>query len=196
MELARLPYISREDLPEEKRHIYDRIADSFRRVEAHSGVPLGMQAIFNSPDAAEAMATVADYLRIRSSLDPVIREIAILSTARERNSQYEWAHHEPIARNVGVREEVIESIRTGRAPMGLPAKEGVFAQAAKELAGKGSMTERTFQAILHLLGPQQTVDLVLLIGFYTMVSGTLSALGVELEEGLEPGLPVDGGDAG
>ncbi len=115
----------------------------------------------------------------------MVRETAILAVAHELESQYEWAHHEPIARRVGVRDEVIESIRSGMAPMGLPAKEGVFAQASKELAGKGTMTERTFQAILHLLGPQQTVDLVVLIGYYSMLAGALSALDVELEPELE-----------
>ena len=72
--------------------------------------------------------------------------------------------------------------------MGLPAKEGVFAQAAKELVGKGTLTDRTFQAVLHLLGPQQTVDLIGLVGYYAMLGGALNALGIELEPGLESGL--------
>ena len=76
--------------------------------------------------------------------------------------------------------------------MGLPAKEGVFVQAAKELARKGTISERTFEAILHLLGPQQTVDLVVLIGYYAMLAGALSALGVELEPGMESTLRPDG----
>ena len=53
---------------------------------------------------------------------------------------------------MGVRDAVIEAIRSGRAPMGLPPKEGVFAQAGKELAQNGALTERTFQAVEHLLG--------------------------------------------
>ena len=185
--MARLPYVSRNDLPRDKQHVYDRIVDTRASVESGRGMPRSFQALLNSPDAAEVVAALGEYLRFESPLDPVVREIAIISVAHELKSQYEWAHHEPIARQVGVRDEVIESIKSGRAPMGLPAKEGVFAQAAKELAGKGTLTERTFQAILHLLGPQQTVDLVVLIGYYAMLAGALNALGVELEPGLEPG---------
>ena len=178
--MARLPYISRDDLPQDKRDIYDRIVET--RASTESGrMPHSFQALLNSPDAADVVAALGEYLRFKSPLDPVVRETAILAVAHELNSQYEWAHHEPIARRVGVRDEVIESIRIGRAPMGLPAKEGVFAQAAKELAGTGTMTERTLQAVLHLLGPQQTVDLIVLIGYYSMLSGALKALGVELE---------------
>ena len=73
--------------------------------------------------------------------------------------------------------------------MGLPSKEGVYTQAAKELVTDGELTERTFQAVLHLLGPKGTVDLVVLIGYYAMLGRTLAALGVELEEHLSPGLP-------
>lgn len=190
--MARLPYVSREDLPADKRPIYDHIAETRGSVEPLTPVPHSFRVLLHSPEAAEAVARLGEYLRFNSALDPMVREIAILGTARELNSQYEWSHHEPVARQVGVRDQVIESIRTGRAPMGLPAKEGVFAQAAKELVGRGTLTDRTFQAVLHLLGPQQTVDLIVLIGYYAMLGGALEALGVELESGVEPGLPESG----
>ena len=61
--------------------------------------------------------------------------------------------------SVGVRPQVIEAIRSGRAPMGLPPKEGVFAQAGKEFVRNGALSERTFQAIEHLLGPEGAVEL-------------------------------------
>ena len=72
--------------------------------------------------------------------------------------------------------------------MGLPAKEGVFTQAARELVRDGTLTDRTFQAILHLLGPSQTVDLVVLVGYYALLHRVIGALGVELEEGQQDGL--------
>lgn len=175
--MARVPYVTREDLASDKQPIYDRIAGS-RGAVVHV-----FQALLNSPDATEVVAALGEYLRYRSPLDPVIRETAILSAARELNNHYEWTQHEPVAREVGVRDQVIEAIRSGRAPMGIPAKEGVFAQAAKELVRDGTLTERTFQAVEHLLGPRQTVDLIVLIGYYSMLGRLISALGVELEEG-------------
>ena len=181
--MARVPYVSRDDLPPDKQDIYDRIA------ETRGSAGNVFRALLNSPDAARAAAGVGEYVRFHCPLDPAVRETAILSVAQELGSQYEWAHHEPIARRVGVRDEVIESIRAGRAPMGLPAKEGVFAQAAKELTRQGTLTDRTFQAIEHLLGRQQTVDLIVLIGYYGMLARVIAALGVELDEDLEAGLP-------
>ncbi len=181
--MPRVPYKSRAELSAEGQAVYDRIAAT-RGAVGHV-----FQALLNSPGAAGALAGLGEYLRYSSPLDPAVRETAILSAAREMGNQYEWAHHEPVARRVGVRDEVIESIRAGRAPMGLPAKEGVFAQAAKELVRTGTLTERTFQAVLHLLGPHNTVELVVLVGYYSMVGRAIAALGVGLEEGMEPGLP-------
>ena len=186
--MARVQYVEREQLNEDDRRIFDRIAETRGGIEPDTPMPNSFRALMNSPKAAEAVGQLGEYLRLNTSLDPTVREIAIISVARHTNSDYEWAHHEPIARQVGVRPEVIESVRTGRAPMGLPAKEGVFAQAAKELVVNGDLTERTFQAIEHLLGPQGAVDFVVLVGYYAMLSVALRALGIEMEDHLESDL--------
>ena len=182
--MARLPYVSRDMLNDDAATIYDRIAETRGSVEPDTPMPNSFRALLNNPDAAAAVGQLGEYLRFNSSLDPVVREIAILAVAKQTDSQYEWFHHEPVARAVGVRPAVIEAIRSGRAPMGLPAKEGVFAQAAKELVNNGDLTDRTFQAVEHLLGPAGVVDLVVLVGYYTMLATALRALGVEVEEEL------------
>ena len=182
--MTRLPYVSREDVPPDKRPIYDRIAESRGRVYNV------FQVLLNSPDAAEALSGLGEYLRYRSPLDPVTREVAILSTASELDSEYEWAQHESVAREVGVQDEVIESIRRGGAPTGLHAREGIIAQAARELVRTATLCENTFLAIKDLLGQQQTVDLIVLVGYYSMLARVIAALDVELDEGLEAVLVV------
>ena len=186
--MARVGYVERDRLNDEGRRIYDHIAEVRGSIEPSAPMPNSFRVLMNSPKAAEAVGQLGEYLRLHTSLDPVVREIAIISVARHTNSDYEWAHHEPIAREVGVRPQVIESIRTGRAPMGLPAKEGVFAQAAKELVMNGDLADRTFQAVEHLLGPQAVVEFVTLVGYYAMLSVALRALRIELDDGLESDL--------
>ena len=178
--MAKLPLVTREQLPSEALPVYDRIG-------ATRGSVLNVfRSLLNSPKAADAVAPLGEYLRYHSSIDPAARETAILSVARETGTKYEWAQHESEARRAGVSEAVIESIRSGRGPMGIPAKEGVFVQAARELVRDGTMTDRTFQAIEHLLGPEQTIDLIVLVGYYSLLGMVLKTLDVELDEGLEP----------
>ncbi len=181
--MAKVPLVTREDIAADKRHVYDGIAGT------RGSVLNVFRTLLNSVDAAEAVGNLGAYIRYRSPLDPVIRETAILATARENNTAYEWAHHEQIARDAGVRDEVIEAIRSGRAPMGLPPKEGVFAQAARELVRNGSLGDATFQAVEHLLGPAQTIDLIVLVGYYSMLSKVLLSMNVELDEGATADLP-------
>lgn len=187
--MPRLPYLSRDEVPPEFREEYDHIQRTRASVEPLDEMPRTYRLLFHSPRLAVLVARLGEYFRFQSALDPVVRETAILATAREVGSQYEWTHHEHVARRVGVRQEVIEAIRSGRAPMGLPPKEGVFAQVAKEMVRDGGLSSRTFQAVLHLLGPEQTVDLLALVGFYAMLASVFSAMGLELEEDLEPLLP-------
>ena len=180
--MPKFPYVNRDDLMADSQPIYDEIAGS------RGSVGHVFQALLTSPEAAEVVSAVGEYIRYRSPLNPIIREIAILSTARENNNDYEWSTHVTIARDVGVREEVIDAIRSGEAPSGLHAKEGVFVEAARELLRDGHLNDSTFQAIEHLLGPLQTVDLIVLVGYYALLSRVISTLGVELDEGIQSDL--------
>jgi hypothetical protein len=74
--------------------------------------------------------------------------------------------------------------------MGIPAKEGVFAQAARELVHDSRLTDRTYQAVEHLLSPMQLIDLILVVGYYSMLAKVLKTLDVELDEGIER-IPLD-----
>ncbi len=164
----------------DKLGVYDRIAST------RGSVQNVFAALLNSPEAAEAVTSVGEYLRYKCPLDPAIRETTILAAAREMGNRYEWAQHEPVAREVGVRDEVIEAVRTGKAPMGLPAKEGVFAQGARELTRDGALSQETFEAIEHLLGTKQTVDFVVLVGYYGMVARIISTFQVDFDDWLDP----------
>jgi 4-carboxymuconolactone decarboxylase len=176
--MAKVPLKSREDLSEAGQQVFDKIAGT-------RGRALNVfRALLNSPDAARVVAGVGEYIRYNSALDPAVRETAILATARELGAEYEWAHHEPAAREAGVRDEVIESIRSGSAPMGLPPKEGVFVQVAKELIRGTALSDRTHQAVEHLLGPAGTVELIVIVGYYSMMARVIASLDIELDEGV------------
>ena len=176
--MARVPYVKREDLSDEQKPIFDRIAKTRGSVQNVFG------ALMNSPEAAEVVTSVGEYIRYKSKLDPAIRETAILTTAKELNNSYEWAQHEPVALEVGVRDEVIDAILSGKGPMGLPAKEGIFIQAAKELVRDATLNKKTFQALDHLLGVELTIDFLVTVGYYSMVARVISALEVDFDDWL------------
>ena len=162
--MAKLPYVTRDDLPEDRRGVYDRIR------ETRGEVDNVFRLLLNNPDAAEVITAVGEYVRYRSPLPGNVRELAILSVAREMNCEYEWAQHAPIARREGVSEHTLDAIRSGRAPMGVPAKDGVYVQGVKELLRDGALSDATYSAIEHLLGPSGMLDYLALVGYYSMLA--------------------------
>ena len=176
--MARVPYVKRDDLSEPQRSIFDQISKTRGRV---SNV---FAAFLNNPDAAEVVTAVGEYVRYKSNLNPAIRETAILTTAKELQNAYEWAQHEPIAREVGVRDQVIDSILSGKGPMGLPAKEGIFIQGTMELVRNSTVTTRTYQALDHLLGTQLTIDFIVTVGYYSMLAKIISSLDIDIDDGI------------
>ena len=67
--MAKLPYVTRDDLPEDKRHVYDRIA------ETRGSVDHIFRLLLNSPDAAEVATSVGGVhpVQVRRSNRPFAR---------------------------------------------------------------------------------------------------------------------------
>ena len=182
--MARVPYVTREELPPSQQEFYDRIVQSRGESLAKSKV---FSLFLNSPDVAGRVADVGEYVRVSPENDPAAHETTIITVAQELGCQYMFTHHVPSARRAGVRDLVIEGIRDGTTK-GMIPKESVFVNYARQVL-RGRVTDATFAAIEHLIGRQGAVDLTFLIGYFGILAHTMMALGIELEEDLEPLLP-------
>ena len=76
----------------------DLIASSKKTAAGLRG-PSGIY--LHSPQLAHYQGELFHYLTFESGLSSQIRELAILVTAREMDSNFEWAAHEPFALKVG-----------------------------------------------------------------------------------------------
>src|SRR5262249_17417660 len=95
----RLPLLKREDLDESGKQAYDRATRPGATIAGLQG-PAGVQLY--TPKIVDHMVAINRYLRFEAGLTPRVREIAILTTAREMDSQFEWVAHEPEALKEGV----------------------------------------------------------------------------------------------
>ncbi len=185
--MARVPYLSRDDLAPDKRDLNDEIAGP----RGHVARPF--EAMLISPDVAASVAVVGEQLRyVSASISAEVREIVTLTTARRLRCQYLWTHHWASAAEAGVREEVRAAIRDESPTNRLQPREGVFVQFARELLGDARIRDTTYSAVEHLLGQAGAADLVLTIGYYALLCHAINGLGVELEEGVAPLLPEAG----
>jgi len=112
----RLPLPKREDLDEAGKRVYDTVADPKGGTIVGLRGPGGIQLY--SPQYAEHARPLNRFLRYQSGLGERVRELAILVTAREFNSRFEWAAHEPEALRAGVAAAIIDVIKHRRTRRG------------------------------------------------------------------------------
>ena len=186
---ARLPTLSRESLDAEDQRAFDIIVNPDSRYATGLRGPIGMWMY--SPRMAEHMFPASTYLRYGADggRDQRLTELAILTTARELDSQYEWTAHEPLARNAGLEEEIIELLRFGR-PLsdagslpGLGELERTIIRVARELINEPKVSAETFVAAQTLFGNEGVMDLTGLVGYYTFVSYTLKTFDLQRTPG-------------
>ena len=180
----RTPMITKEDLPEDKRHVWDQIAGS------RGGVRGPFQVLLNSPEVASRATHLGTYLRYEGVLDGAIRELAIVSTAREFDAQVEWAAHTPLALKEGATQAAIDAVRDRKSLEGLSDQEATVIQYCRELFGKKRVAQATFDKALELFGVQGLTELTVTMGYYSMIACCLNAFEVEPSPEAELRLPV------
>ena len=171
--MARVPILNREDLAPEHQPVWDGIAGS------RGSVAQNFQALLNGPQAAGRLADLGAYVRFENSLDDKTKRLAALATAREADGDYVWTVQVPGASADGVSEETISSIRQRRSPEGLSAEDEATVGFVQELLRNHRVSDTTFNAVQQRLGVAGVVDLLVLTGYYWMLSHALSVLEVE-----------------
>jgi 4-carboxymuconolactone decarboxylase len=113
------------------------------------------------------------------------REIVVLRTAWRTNSPYEWGQHVLLAREVGVLDDEIATIRT-ETLRGWSPDEASLLRLTDELLADIDVSEDTWEELTSSLDDAQVIEALMLVGFYRMAAGFLNAARVPME----PYLPV------
>lgn len=181
--LARLPQVQREDLDAVGRNAFDTYVSPGTGYETGLRGPIGVW--MNSPVLAEALFDVRQRVRYESDRDQRLTELAIISTAREINNQYEYTAHEPLAIAAGLEQDVIDIVRFRRpvgpdtVAEGLGETERVIIRFAREVISEERVSSETFARALAEFGAEGVMDLTGLIGYYSFVAITLKAFEVQ-----------------
>ena len=163
---SRMPRVNREDLStDEEKQAYDRLVkDDPDLVTA--GVSLGGTGHRNYlPLIAENYRASLGMLRDKSGLERRYFEVAVLTATREMDEAYEWVSH---ARNSTklMPVEIIDAIKNKKDTAGLPEKDAVLIQYAREMIRGPKVSSKTFAAMDRLFGKKQTLALTLVMGYY------------------------------
>ena len=182
--MARLPNVTREQLNPEDQRYFDEIVQSRGGMRGPYGI------LLHSPKLAARVAATGEYVRFEADIPHALREVAILATAWEIKSQYEFSAHARLAREAKVSEDTISAIAQGTAPQGLSGDEETVVRYTQELLRNHKTSDATLNAVKDRFGIRGTVDLTGIIGHYLLVGLFLAAFEVELPTGVTPALPL------
>jgi 4-carboxymuconolactone decarboxylase len=165
----RFPEIPLEKMTPAQRPVADAIM---------SGPRKGMSGPFNawlrSPELANRLQKVGEYLRFNTSLDKRVNEMAIIMTAQYWGSQYEWYAHAPLAMKAGLDPKIVAAIGAGRKPENMKEDEAIVWEFTTQLRRDHGVDDAIYQKAVAKFGEQGVMDLVAVNGYYDVVSMTLN----------------------
>ena len=139
----------------------------------------------HDPELTEKANALGDYLRIGGKLDRRHACLAIVMTVRHWNASYAWSVHSANAIKFGLGEALVAGVRERTRPASFtdPRDEVVYDYITTLLASKpvpDALQRRAVEAV----GQVGVVDLVAIVGFYTMIGLGCLAFDPELPPGV------------
>lgn len=173
--MPRVPDLEEEAFDEDQRRVYQAIASGPR-----GAVPGPLRVWLRSPDLADRAQALGAFCRFGTSLPARLAELAILVTAASWRAPFEWHAHAPLAIEAGLDPAVVEAIRTGATPPLEREDDAAVYAFARELTGTRRVSDATYERAAAAMGLKGLVELVGILGYYTLISMTIKAFDVPL----------------
>ena len=170
--MALLPYLDDKDASPEVLKILTARSQvlNVQRMTAHA------QGIF------PIRSKLSNALFTQIKLDPRLREIAILRTAKDCHSVYEWTQHVPAAKHVGVTDEQIAAIEKWTQASCFSEIERLVLQLTDEVNINVKGKRETVAALKKHLSPGEIIELLVIIGHWRQTASILETIEVDLED--------------
>jgi 4-carboxymuconolactone decarboxylase len=165
----RMPPLPLEAMSPAQRAAADELIAGPRRAVRGPFIPL-----MRSPELLTRIQKVGEVLRFHSVLPVRLSELATLVVARAWTQQFEWCVHVPLALQAGVTPETVEALRHGRRPLELPDDECRVIDLLQELLTHHGLSDTSYDAAVTAFGERGVVELLSLVGYFTMLSMILN----------------------
>jgi 4-carboxymuconolactone decarboxylase len=177
-EKYRLAPLDLAELTPEQRSVADAILSGPR-----GGLRGPFEPWLRSPTLADRAQKLGEYCRFGNSLDKDLSELAILLTGKHFRAQFEFWAHARLAREAGLPDDIIEAVRKGKTPRFRRDTERAIYDLVTEYFATNRVSNATYKRAIEVLGEQGVVDVVGVVGYYSLVSMTLNVFQLELPAG-------------
>jgi 4-carboxymuconolactone decarboxylase len=179
----RFPLLTEATMTPRQRQSYEAIVSGPRK-----GASGPFNALLRSPEAADRVQKVGEYVRFQSTIPAALNELAILITGRFWGAQFEFWAHRRLARTAGLADAIIDAVAEGRRPAPMSDDERIVYDFCTELFRDKAVADATFRAAVERFGEQGVIDLVAACGYYSIVSMVLNVDRYPLPAGERPPL--------
>ena len=166
------PITGKSEVPAEHHGVVDAVVKVFGNVRG----PFSM--LLHSPKLAERLLPLVTFFRDESVVATPLRSIAILTAVREREAAYPWAAQVNLARRNGIRDEVIDVIRTKGDPGRLPEEERDVVIYARQLMRGNRVDQSLFDNLKSRYGATWMVEVTAAALYFALVAGVANTFDI------------------
>jgi 4-carboxymuconolactone decarboxylase len=143
------------------------------------------------PEMAQRLEALRTYIRGEASLPQKLQELVMITVAREMDCAFIWYAHAAVARQAGVRDDIVDSLREKRALTNLAPEELTVVHFTQELLRNRKVSQPTFDAAMTRFGQRGMMTLTNLIACYAVLAYNMNTYEVEAPtHPTEQALPV------
>ncbi|HZN14678.1 MAG TPA: carboxymuconolactone decarboxylase family protein [Acidimicrobiales bacterium] len=157
-----------------------------KTLRSPDGEPLNIfRTLSHHPVVLRRFMSLGTELLMKGSLPARERELLILRTGWNCQSEYEWGQHVAIGRAVGLTDVELARIKPGPDADGWSEGDAALLRAADELHAASIITGETWSQLEAAYpDPATQIEILMVIGYYHLVAFFLNTSGVEREVGV------------
>jgi alkylhydroperoxidase family enzyme len=174
--MARMPYLSWDQLPEDVRQALQPLAGMYQKQPSAN-----MMVLSASPQMVVRLMDLTMYLLRASPLDPKLRELAILKLSRIRRAPYVFGHHVVWGLKAGLSREQVKQVDHYKDSPLFDEAEKLVLEFAEQMTMQLKVADRLFWKARRILKLDQLVDLITAIGLWNGMCAAMNGLEIDPE---------------
>jgi alkylhydroperoxidase family enzyme len=175
--VALIPYADEDPRDDRVRAVLERLPEP--RINL-------FRMLANAPALIGPTLRLGEAILTKGDLDPALRELVILYTARLTGSEYEWAQHQEIARLIGIDEKKISAIAEAEiSESAFERRELLPLRLARHVLEDAAPPAELVTETEAEIGRSGLIELLLVTGYYAMLGGLMRAVRLDVDNVLD-----------
>ena len=181
---SRIPPIDLHDVTD------DELRATLAGALTHDGRPLNIFGVLgHHPKLLKRFNLLGGFILNKGLLPERERELVILRVGWNAQSVYEFGQHTVIGRRCGLTDVEIDALTRAPDDHSWSGDDRALIALADDLHADDCVSDATWQTLEERWSDAELVELLIIAGFYRLVSGFLNSAGVQLDDGI-PGFPT------